>query len=597
MAAGNCSPTDGGSDQVQFDSFSTEGTSSLTSELGSQSGNLDATLSTKAKWPLRRALWWATGTGCVSVVGVVLLLSLRGIAHPANVSAKGHDEPTVDERIAIPVNIVRPQRKTLERTLEQPGTIKPWAQAELYAKASGYLETIHRHTTPELVAGLVSQSGAEGCCPLVASVRLATAAIVELQRAPQIDIGSTVKAGQLLMEISTPERLQDIVEKRTLIRQREAELEAARSGLLTFEAAIQCGKAQLTQTKAEIRKFASEHAFRVKEFNRLKELVQSRTVPQEIADEKEYQVGAALAGWESSQAKSQTAQAELAVLSAKLSTAQADIKIKETQVQIAHDELRLAILLADYRWIRAPFDGIVTFRDLDEGDFVQNATSGAARRLMTVTALDKVKVVLQVPDRDAPWIHIGTEAGLHFAGRFDVSIVGRVARVASVLDAQTRTMQVEIDLDNPGHRLLPGMYGKATLSLQKIANAQAIPATAVYSRRGRNYVLLVQNGVAHRQLVRIRYDDGKEMEVVKLKDDQEIPLAGSDELIVSNKGEIADGQPVKATLLTKRPGTRSTERATKDARNGKVDHAPNAETDRVSFAPADRTVQHPRLSP
>ena len=116
--------------------------------------------------------------------------------------------------------------------------------------------------------------------------------------------------------------------------------------------------------------------------------------------------------------------------------------------------------------------------------------------------------------------------------------------MAHSLDLLTRTMQVEIDLDNQDGRLMPGMYGQVTLALQTIPDAQAIPSTALYSRRGENYIIEVRAGRAYRQQVRVRYDDGKEVEVVKLIDGNEIPLNGSEELVISNKGEIAEGQRV-----------------------------------------------------
>jgi hypothetical protein len=76
-----------------------------------------------------------------------------------------------------------------------------------------------------------------------------------------------------------------------------------------------------------------------------------------------------------------------------------------------------------------------------------------------------------------------------------------------------------------------------------------VPATALYSRKGENYIILVRDGVAQRQKVRIRYDDGREVEVVKLIDGQEVPLSESDEVVVSNKGELAEGQRVKTTPI------------------------------------------------
>src|SRR5262245_29310103 len=99
---------------------------------------------------------------------------------------------------AIPVNTVRLILKTIVRTLEQPGTIRPWAQAELYARASGILQTIRHTATPQLAAGLFAQQLAADA-PLVNVARAAVAADIAWSQAPQIDIGSFVREGELLL--------------------------------------------------------------------------------------------------------------------------------------------------------------------------------------------------------------------------------------------------------------------------------------------------------------------------------------------------------------------------------------------------------------
>ncbi|MCI0463483.1 MAG: efflux RND transporter periplasmic adaptor subunit [Gemmataceae bacterium] len=496
----------------------------------------------------RRLVWLGWAVAVLAVCAVTLFISLRaGTALPAanGGAASSADGLAGGGAAGIPVNTVRPRQKTLERILVLPGSIQPGAQAELYAKASGYLKSIQRAPTPQLAADLAAQGLTVWGPPIVRAARLAVAAQLALAQAPQKDIGSPVRAGELLLEIATPERQQSIVEKESLLEQYQAELEAARTALATFQAAVLAVQAQKVQAEAEVRKCASEHLFRTQELKRLKELVESRTVTQEIADEKQHQVNAALAAWDSSRAKVQAVQAELAVVSSKLAAARADLRVREVRIQVARDDLRQAHILADYSLVRAPFDGLITYRGVDEGDFIQNATSGQARRLMTITALDWVKVVLHVPERDAPWVRVGTETTMVVDALPDTLVKGRVVRIAHALDPQTRTMQAEIDLDNRDRQLLPGMYGEVTVLLQKIPNAQAIPATALYSRKGENYIIQVRDGIAHRQRVRIRYDDGKEVEVLKLIGGRPVPLDGSEEVIVSNKGEIAEGQRVR----------------------------------------------------
>lgn len=506
----------------------------------------------------RRLIWLAAGTVALGVGVIVLMLAVGG-SHPASAGLNGsHKSRSVsEESTGIPVNTVFPHQKTLVLTLEQPGSIKPWAQAELYAKVSGNLKRIQRQLTPELAGQWWAGESTAVCqmplgSPLACIAQRAVQAHLALAQAPQKDIGSFVTADEILLEIDVPELIQDVAQKEALLQQRKADLDQAHTIIATYEASVAAARAQKRQVEADVKKYESELIYCSKQLRRLQELARDKTVTEEVVDEKQQHVATAQAAWESSQAKVQAVQADLSVIISKSATARADILIKSAQVHVAKQDLQRARLLADYAWIRAPFDGIITFRGVDEGDFIQNASTGQTRLLMTVTAIQKVRVVLQVPEEDSAWVEVGSEATIHVDARRKTSwqATGRVARKSDSLDSQTRTMWVEIDLDNSDRKLKPGMYGQVSLTLQKIENAQAIPAAALYSRKTENYILLVRDGVARRQRVRVRYDDGKELEVVKLIDGKEIPLDRTDELIVSNKGEIGDGEPVKATPLS-----------------------------------------------
>lgn len=499
---------------------------------------------------------WLGGAAVLVVCAVACFFALGGgfVLHASSAGSIGAAEGSPGSAVeGIPVNTVRPQRKMLERVLLQPGSIRPGAQAELYAKTSGYLKSIQRDPTPRTAAALAGQvPGASLGCggPLGGLASLAAAAQAEFLRAPQKDIGSRVRMGEPLLEIASPERLQDVAERESVLQQRLAESEQARTMVGTAEAAVESVKAQQAQADADIRRAVAEHTFRTAELTRLRDLARSRTITAELVDEKQFQVSAAAAAIDSSQAKLLAAKAELAVVTSKLATARADLRVKEALVRVARDALEQARILARYSVLTAPFDGVITHRGIDEGDFVQNSTSGQTRTLMTISAIDHVKVVLQAPEKDAVWVEVGAAATLDIDARTGWQARGRVARTAHLLDPQSRTLQVEIDLDNRDGKLLPGMYGNVTLTLQQIPDALALPATVVYSRRGSNYIIEVQDGIARRVPVRLRYDDGKEVEVVKLLGSSEVPLTGSEELVVSNKGEIADGQRVTTRPLS-----------------------------------------------
>jgi len=458
---------------------------------------------------------------------------------------------------AITVNTIRPIRKTLIRQVEQAGSVLPVAQAELYAKVPGYLKHIQREFSPPIVGQLLFArivSSLDAGCASPAS--LVTQGLAFLKRAgdhaPQLDIGSVVHEGEVLMVLDVPELNSDEAQKEAVLRQRQAERAQARAILATFESGLEASRARQKSALADLHRAEAECAYREGELQRMQALVRDRTVTEDLAAEKTNQRNAARAAHEAAQAKVEAEKAEYSVASSKLIAARADVSVKEALVDVARQDLERARVLAEYTLIRAPFDGVITERTVDEGDFIQNASSGQSRSLMTVTALDHVKVSLQVQEKEAPWASVGAEALLKLDAREHWQAVGRVSRIARALDQQSRTMRIELDLDNTDRKLMPGMYGRVTLLLQRIENALAIPATAVFSRRGENFVVLADRGVARRVPVHVRFDNGEELEVYKVVGGKEVALNGDEELIVSNKGEIADGQRIKPKALAKK---------------------------------------------
>jgi HlyD family secretion protein len=471
--------------------------------------------------------------------------------------AMTHGEAEAGEKskvAALAVTTVRPKQQTLVRTVEQPGSILPFAQAELYAKTSGYLRSIRREVSPEVVASLLARSLMSApCAPAIGQASGSAASLaVALWQAPVIDIGAKVTAGDVLVEVDVPERTQDVVERGAFVRQRQEELGQTQTAVGTFLATVEVAKAQTKQAEADIKRYQSDYAFRTKELARFKDLVSSRALEPRLLDEKQSQADASLAAWESSRAKLLSSQADLTLATSKLATARADVRVKEALLEVSKADLERARILLDYSRLTAPFSGILTHRGVDEGDFVQNSQSGQSRHLMTVTALDRVKVSLKVPAREGVLVRVGAEAVVTVDSRPGEKFHGRVSRTRRVLDAQSRTLEVEIDLDNRHQKLMPGMYGHVVLSLVTMPDTWTIPASALYSRNKVNYVILVRDGAAQRQPVRIVLDNGHEVGVVKLVGTAEVPLDGSEELVLSGKGEIRDGQRVTSPPLPAR---------------------------------------------
>jgi RND family efflux transporter MFP subunit len=194
-----------------------------------------------------------------------------------------------------------------------------------------------------------------------------------------------------------------------------------------------------------------------------------------------------------------------------------------------------------YTTIEAPFDGVVTYRAIDPGDMVYQASSpkGSDQPLLRVARIDVIRVITFLPEHDTVWADVGDPATVIFDALPELRFSGQIARVAGALDPNTRTMQVEIDLPNPDDRILPGLYGRTEVTLENHRDTLALPATAVrFTEEGESYVYVIgADDSARRRAVVIGFDDGNWLEITE-------GLSGSDRVADGLVGSLADGEHV-----------------------------------------------------
>jgi RND family efflux transporter MFP subunit len=149
--------------------------------------------------------------------------------------------------------------------------------------------------------------------------------------------------------------------------------------------------------------------------------------------------------------------------------------------------------LIGYATIRAPFDGVVTFRTIDPGDMVYQASSpkGGDQPLLRVAKLDTIRVKTFVPERDSVWVDVGDPATIVFDALPGRAFEGEISRFSGALDPGTRTMLVEIDLPNDDGGIRPGLYGQTRIVLERRPNALALPVSSVRFDAGRPHVFLI----------------------------------------------------------------------------------------------------------
>ncbi|MDR3464367.1 MAG: efflux RND transporter periplasmic adaptor subunit [Xanthobacteraceae bacterium] len=298
----------------------------------------------------------------------------------------------------------------------------------------------------------------------------------------QVDIGEMVKAGQTLATIYTPDL--------------DAELVAA--------------KAKLNASIAQVAVNQAKVNFATTSYERW------RDSPKGVVSDQER---------EDKQAAKAAADAELTAAHAQVALQQADV-----------DRLTA---LTEFKQVRAPFDGAVVERQINTGDLVTAGSTANTKWLYRVAQDDPLRVFVSAPQNTAlELMERGVEADVFFNDRTDGPIKGTVSRTAGTIDPRSRTLRVEIDLANPDHKLVPGMYVRVEFKLRSRAHVE-VPAAALLFRADGQYVAVVDkySAVEFRK-VTIAHDDGTSVAI-------ESGLAEGDQVVLNISSQIGAGQTVK----------------------------------------------------
>ena len=400
---------------------------------------------------------------------------------------------------AAPVRVetVPVTREDLQRVTEPgPAELLPLEQTDLYAKATGFVEEI------------------------------------------RVDLGDRVHKDDVLAELKVPEMVQELEQKKQLTEQAKATILQAQAAVQAAQADAEAAAAGVAVAQAAMLRADAELQFRQKEHKRLRTLVEQNAVPAELVDEKLYQVQSADAARKEVTAKIQSAKANLSVYQAKLSRTEADYTQAKSGLGVAEaDANRVAALLA-YATVRAPYDGVITHRNVHTGAYV-DARSNAAP-LFRIVRTDVLRVVIDIPEKDAPYLNLGEIVSVELDALHGSSFKWPIARFAPVLGAG-RKVRAEVHIKNQDGKLFPGMYGRASVVLEHKPGALTLPVACLVNDPAGTFVYCIDDGKAKRRPVAIGLNDGKKAEIAS-------GLTGSEQVILSGKAFLRDGQPVRPQM-------------------------------------------------
>jgi len=194
-----------------------------------------------------------------------------------------------------------------------------------------------------------------------------------------------------------------------------------------------------------------------------------------------------------------------------------------------------------YQQVVAPFDGVITQRNIDVGSLITaDATSGTA--MFAMTHSDVIRVWVYVPQDDAFGVKPGVEAVIRVPAMPNLTFHGEVTRIADALQPGTRTLLTEVDVPNPGGALQPGVYCTVELKIPRPAPALIVPGSAIIFNQNGMQVAVVKGGVAHLHKITITTDYGAEVEV-------NAGVKNGDAIILQPPVDLAEGEKVHGVPL------------------------------------------------
>jgi membrane fusion protein (multidrug efflux system) len=174
--------------------------------------------------------------------------------------------------------------------------------------------------------------------------------------------------------------------------------------------------------------------------------------------------------------------------------ARARVQAWRDNEQGARDALRSVRDIESYLRIAAPFDGVITERNAHKGSLVGPPSAPGAPPMLRIREVSRLRLTVAIPEADVAGIDLGTEVHFTVPAFPGETFGGAIARAAQALDVKTRTMPVELDVNNSSGRLAPGMYAEVLWPVRRPRPSLFVPPAAVASTTERTFVIRIRDG-------------------------------------------------------------------------------------------------------
>jgi HlyD family secretion protein len=549
---------------------------------------------------MRRALWLAV----VPVLGLVAALVLPGCGAKEEAKRESVTEPLAVQRL-------EPKLCTIKRIVGQPSFVVPYERTSIYPKVTGYIR------------------------PWLA------------------DIGDKVRKDQPLAKIFAPEYNEDWETKKRKVAYDWERIQFANEQVDVATANVKAAEEAVNEAIAILGKFEAEVFRWDSEVKRLTREVERGVVDPQVLLESENQWKSSIAARDAARADIEKKRADLISAKATLRKDEVAVRVAKEDWRVAQSEERWAKVWVDYLDLKAPYDGVVVGRNANSDDFVLPskgdptavhrspylAPGNSAAPIYVVDRTDIVRIFVDIPEGDADYVHgedalleqaaakngklkgddllkwlsdpsqkrMGTPALVQVKAYKDTWLPATVTRTAWALNETSRTLRAEIDMLNPGGKILPGMYAYAKVIVTR-PNVLAVPVEALTHYGDQSYFWLFRDGKATRTEVQtgvtgtayqpdaagkmralggtwievtnvkaphdaklIPKDNKPEDDLLTLNEDSWRPIDAKDQVILGDLSILTEGCLVKAAGGTEEGKIASTVPAGKNPKDKRVE--------------------------
>jgi multidrug resistance efflux pump len=282
-----------------------------------------------------------------------------------------------------------------------------------------------------------------------------------------VDIGDRVKRGDVLAVLDVPELNVQVLHDRAATEEARARVQEALAAVRGSEADLETARQRVMKAEAEAQRAAASVVLHEQQWKRAKLLFDQKVTDESMLAESKVQFDGAKIGVASAQAAIAVAKAEAAGGAARIERAKAGVSVAEEGVKVAQANLKRSEVNLASATLTAPFDGVIARRNCNQGDFVPGGSNSPQQGLYTVQRLDIMRVIVPVPEREAPLVHAGSRAEIVIDAFPGTKIACKVSRVSLNVDARTNSMIAAIDIPNPTGRIYAGMTCSATILFDK----------------------------------------------------------------------------------------------------------------------------------